>query len=102
MISSHPHFNKIFLGEAGYWLRYNYLGMEDAVKVITNNREYYVGASVINNLDELKTLTSSTHGYILYDYMAQLEVQMQLLHFLQQVNLTTSKSIDLTSNDDIS
>ncbi len=32
----------------------------------------------------------------------QLEVQMQLLHFLQQVNLTTSKSIDLTSNDDIS
>ncbi len=71
VISSHPHFNKIFLGEAGYWLRYNYLGMEDAVKVITNNREYYVGASVINNLDELKTLTSSTHGYILYDYMAQ-------------------------------
>ena len=37
VISSHPHFNKIFLGEAGYWIRYNYLGMEDSYKTIKNN-----------------------------------------------------------------
>ena len=28
IISSHPHFNKIFLGEAGYWIKYNYLPFE--------------------------------------------------------------------------
>jgi hypothetical protein len=71
VISSHPHFNKIFLDIAGYWLKYNYLGMEDTNKTITNNKEYYVGANVVNNLNELKTLIETNHGYIIYDYMAQ-------------------------------
>jgi hypothetical protein len=70
VISSHPHFNKIFLNKAEYWLRYDYLGMEDTNKIITNNREYYVGASVVNSLEELRQVTSAHHGYILYDYMA--------------------------------
>lgn len=70
VISSHPHFNKIFLGEAGYWLRYDYLGMEDGKKNVDDGKEYYVGASVINNLDELKNITATHHGYIVYDYMA--------------------------------
>ncbi len=70
VISSHPHFNKIFLDKAGYWLKYNYLGMEDGGKNVDDGKEYYVGASVINNLDELRQLTSAHHGYIIYDYMA--------------------------------
>lgn len=70
VISSHPHFNKIFLNVAGYWLKYDYLGIENGKTTITDGKEYYVGASVVNNLDELKKLTSEKHGYILYDYMA--------------------------------
>jgi 4-amino-4-deoxy-L-arabinose transferase-like glycosyltransferase len=70
VISSHPHFNKIFLNQAGYWIRYDYLGMEDTNKTIKDNKEYYVNAEVINNLEELKELTNNKHGYIVFDYMA--------------------------------
>ncbi|MDO8444402.1 MAG: glycosyltransferase family 39 protein, partial [bacterium] len=48
IISSHPAFNKIFLGEPGYWLSYHYLGVKDTPLYISpDNREYYVGAKVI-------------------------------------------------------
>lgn len=70
VISSHPHFNKIFLNQAGYWIRYDYLGMENTVTKIKDNKEYYVNAEVINNLEELKELTNNKHGYIIFDYMA--------------------------------
>ncbi|MEI6529373.1 MAG: glycosyltransferase family 39 protein [Candidatus Falkowbacteria bacterium] len=70
VISSHPHFNKIFLNQPGYWIRYDYLGMEDTNKTIKQNKEYYVNAEVINNLDELKNITNTKHGYIIFDYMA--------------------------------
>lgn len=84
VISSHPHFNKIFLNTAGYWLKYNYLGMEDTNKTITNNKEYYVGASVVNNLDELKNIAASHHGYILYDYMAMDgKIPTEMIQYIQ-------------------
>lgn len=70
IISSHPHFNKIFLGQPGYWIKYDYLGIEKTVEVIQENKEYYVGAEVINNLDELKKITQEKHGYIIFDYMS--------------------------------
>jgi hypothetical protein len=69
-ISSMPQFNKIFLGIPGYWIKYNYLGFTDRESKITNNKEYYVGAEVINNLEELKSITLDNHGYITIDYMA--------------------------------
>jgi 4-amino-4-deoxy-L-arabinose transferase-like glycosyltransferase len=70
VISSHPHFNKIFLNQAGYWTKYNYLGMEDTPNTVNDNKEYYVGAEIINNLEELKNITQKNHGYIVFDYMA--------------------------------
>jgi hypothetical protein len=82
VISSHPHFNKIFLNQPGYWIKYNYLGMEDTPNTIFLSsqassegsvpyyREYYVGAAVINNLAELKNIIQTHHGYIVFDYMA--------------------------------
>jgi len=71
VISSHPQFNKIFLHQPGYWLAYNYLGFENRVKIVDEtDREYYVGAEVINDLEELKQITSSTHGYIVFDQMS--------------------------------
>ena len=70
IISSHPHFNKIFLNEAGYWIKYNYLGMEDTPNIIENDQEYYVGAKVIDDLAELQLIITNSHGYIIFDYMA--------------------------------
>jgi len=69
IVSSLPQFNKIFLGEAGYWIKYSYLGFDDTAEYSKNNKEYYVNAEIINNLAELQTLTSSKHGYIVFDYM---------------------------------
>jgi len=70
VISSHPHFNKIFLNQPGYWIKYNYLGMEDTPNQTSDNKEFYVGAEIINNLEELKNITNTKHGYIIFDYMA--------------------------------
>ncbi len=70
IISSHPHFNKIYLNTAGYWLKYNYLGMEDTVTKITDDTEYYVGATVIDDLAELQSITQDKHGYVFFDYMS--------------------------------
>lgn len=72
IISSHPHFNKIFLNEPGYWLAYNYLGFDDRTEYRTpDNREYYVGAKVLDDVEALKTATKDNHGFIVFDYMAQ-------------------------------
>jgi Dolichyl-phosphate-mannose-protein mannosyltransferase len=71
IISGHPHFNKIFLNEPGYWLAYNYLGYDDRTEYRTaDNREYYVGALALDSVLDLKEATADTHGYIVYDYMA--------------------------------
>ncbi len=71
IISSYPVFNKIFLNEAGYWLKYDYWGLNNQSKHTKNNKEYYVGARVINNLEELENIIKNKHGYIVFDYMSQ-------------------------------
>ena len=70
IISSHPHFNKIFLGESGYWIRYDYLGIDNRAQWSKNDKEFYVGAKIIDDLNELKGITTNQHGYIIFDYMA--------------------------------
>ena len=70
IISSHPHFNKIFLNEAGYWIKYNYLGFNDnKSKYNQNDTEYYVGATIIDDLAEFKKIINNKHGFIVFDYM---------------------------------
>jgi 4-amino-4-deoxy-L-arabinose transferase-like glycosyltransferase len=84
VISSHPHFNKIFLNQPGYWIKYNYLGIEDTPNTITDNKEYYVGAEVINNLEELKKITAQKHGYIIFDYMStDGRIDPQIINYIQ-------------------
>ena len=68
IISSHPTFNKIYLHEAGYWLHYKYLGLNDKSNYMKNGREYYVNAEVINGLSELEQITTNNHGYIIFDF----------------------------------
>ncbi len=70
IISSHPQFNKIFLNRPGYWIKYNYSGIDNSDKLIKDDKEYYVNAKVIDNLEELKKTISQNHGYIVFDYMA--------------------------------
>jgi len=72
VISSHPHFNKIFLREPGYWISFNYLGFDGRNEFrTTDNREFYVGAQIIDTPEQLQQLTSNQHGFIVFDYMAQ-------------------------------
>ncbi len=70
IVSSQPQFNKIFLGEAGYWIKYNYLGFDDKTQFSKDDREYYVGAKIIDDLAELKAVTATSHGFIVFDIMS--------------------------------
>lgn len=70
VISSLSVFNKIFLNEPGYWLVYPYLGFEDARKYMANGLDYYAGAKTIQSVEELKEITGSIHGFIIFDFMA--------------------------------
>lgn len=64
IISTVPQFNKIFLNEPGYWLKYKSKNLGDFEK---DGKEIYVGATSIHSLDELVTLTSSAHGFIVFE-----------------------------------
>ncbi|MCW1892514.1 MAG: glycosyltransferase family 39 protein [Candidatus Uhrbacteria bacterium] len=70
VISSHAHFNKIFLQQPGYWLGYDYLGRSGVGIPKTQTHEPYVNASVVHDLDELVALMESRHGYIVFDHMS--------------------------------
>ncbi|MFM2423976.1 MAG: hypothetical protein RLZZ70_365 [Candidatus Parcubacteria bacterium] len=72
IISSHPHFTKIFLNQAGYWISYDYLGLDNRTQYRTaDDREYYVGAISLDSLEELKTTTQNNSGFIVLDYMTK-------------------------------
>jgi hypothetical protein len=69
VISSHPHFNKIFLNTTGYWIAFDYLGNNEPVsKELMAER--YVGASVIHDIDELRRVMNTNHGFIVYDFQS--------------------------------
>ncbi|MEJ0053264.1 MAG: glycosyltransferase family 39 protein [bacterium] len=70
IVSSLPQFTKIFLGEPGYWVRYDYLGFDDPAAVSPDGRESYVGARVLDGLAPLQALTSSSRGYLVLDTLA--------------------------------
>jgi len=85
VISSHPHFNKIFLETAGYWIKYDYLGIEDFNKKIKEDKEYYVGAMVVNDLEELKKLIDNKHGYIIFDlYAIDGRIDKTIVQYIQE------------------
>lgn len=70
IISSHPHFNKIFLNQAGYWIKYDYLGFDNEKMKSVDDKEFYVGAKIIDDLIELKEITANKNGYIILDFMS--------------------------------
>ncbi|MFA6570608.1 MAG: glycosyltransferase family 39 protein [Bacteroidota bacterium] len=69
-ISSHPQFNKIFLGEAGYWIKYDYLGFDNKAQYNNDDHEYYVGAKIMDDLAELQATIMTSHGFIVFDFMS--------------------------------
>lgn len=71
VVSSHPHFNKIFLHEAGYWIQYNYLGITGTPSTVTDGKEYYVGATALSDLAAIQNTVAMHHGFIVFDYMAK-------------------------------
>jgi len=72
IISAHPTFNQIYLDQPGYWIKYNYWGRKEAnnFEKITDDKDFYVAAKVIDDLAELKEVTSQNHGYVVLDFMS--------------------------------
>lgn len=85
VISTHPQFNKIFLGQAGYWLAYDYLGRENVDEFTNLDKDYYVNAEVIHSLTELQQLMETRHGYVIYDYMSiDGRLSDEIIKYIQQ------------------
>ena len=74
IISSHPHFSYLFLGQSGYWLPIDYLGDNEDRRplssLLSNNSERYVGASIIPDPASLESLTQRESGFLIFDYQA--------------------------------
>lgn len=84
IISTHPQFNKIFLNENGYWIKYDYIGLENFTRGIKNDREHYVNAIVIDDLNEFINITNKNHGYVIFDFMAtQNRVPENILNYIK-------------------
>ncbi len=85
VISTHPQFNKIFLGQPGYWLAYDYLGRADIDKVTDEGKDHYVNAEVIHSLAQLQWLMETRHGYVIYDYMSiDGRLSEEIITYIQQ------------------
>ncbi|MCD5381816.1 MAG: glycosyltransferase family 39 protein [Candidatus Pacebacteria bacterium] len=69
IISSHPHFTKIFLDTAGYWLAHSYLGYDTYDSHTVQGRELYVDAMIIDSVAELDAITKMKTGFLVFDYM---------------------------------
>lgn len=71
VIAAYAVFNKIFLNEPGYWIknRFNLAGGDTWIDP-ERDIEYYVGARVVDDLEELKKVMFENHGFIVLDFMS--------------------------------
>lgn len=68
IISSEPVFTKIFLNQKGYYLAYNRDNSKNnPVDKDISGKEYYVGATIINNISQIDNLLKTKHGFIVFD-----------------------------------
>jgi hypothetical protein len=85
IISSHPQFTRIFLEQPGYWIAFDYLGRKGRSVPISKKTERYVNAAIIHNSAEFQSLTSSTHGYFVYDYQSSdRRIDPAILQYIQE------------------
>ncbi|MFZ5392046.1 MAG: glycosyltransferase family 39 protein [Patescibacteria group bacterium] len=85
VISAYPNLTKIYLNQPGYWLAFDYLGKNNPDKYVgSSGREIYANAPTINNLEELKKLSSTKKTYILYDQMARDRLEPALLEYIEK------------------
>jgi asparagine N-glycosylation enzyme membrane subunit Stt3 len=93
IISSQPQFTKLYLREPGYWIKYNYLGLDDRAIYNKNDKEFYVGATIIDSLEELQQITTGKHGFLVMDYMAEAKMDPEIVAYIrQQYELAFSKT----------
>jgi hypothetical protein len=85
VISSMPQFTQIYLFEPGYWIQYDYLGLNDpGYTLAKDGKDPYVGAIVLHNLSDIESLTRTSHGFIVYDYQStQGRIDPTILSYIQ-------------------
>jgi hypothetical protein len=69
IISPFTQMDKVYLGKSDYWLAINLDGRK-LDKSALKEREYYNNAIIISDVDKLKDVINSQHGYIVVDNMA--------------------------------
>jgi 4-amino-4-deoxy-L-arabinose transferase-like glycosyltransferase len=84
IISSMPQFNRIFLDTPGYWIKYSYTGVSENMDRDNDNKEFYVGAQILHNLEDLQALTGTTSGYIVLDQMAKEKISPDIIKYIEQ------------------
>ncbi|MES2668572.1 MAG: glycosyltransferase family 39 protein [Patescibacteria group bacterium] len=82
IVTTQPPFNEIYLDEPGYWIRYSYNG-KDYMKETEDDREFYVGAKIIDDVAELRALARSTTGFVLLDVYAARRVPAETRAYIE-------------------
>ena len=84
IVSAYPQFNKIYLNQPGYWLAFDYLGGQNPSRyILADQHEIYANSPVINNLEELKKISSEKEIYVLYDQMARDRLDPDLINYIE-------------------
>lgn len=87
IISTQPVFTLLYLHEPGYWLTYKYLGKYDNLTYVTNGKEKYAGATVLNDND-FETIVQKHHGFVVIDSLAtQGRLSVNILSQLNHLRL---------------
>ena len=90
IISGFPAVDNYYLGKADYWLEFSLSGRKsDLVRYRINgtNNEVYANATIINNLDSFKNITSSGRGWVVLDKLSARRINSNITKFIAS-NLT--------------
>lgn len=96
VVSAQPVFNKIFLSQAGYWIKYSYSG-KGYTPETADGREWYVGAKILDGAADVKALASTTHGYVIMDRLALQRLDDETVQYLVTLEKVFEKKDDVWS-----
>jgi hypothetical protein len=70
VVSAFTQLHKVYLGEKGFWLKVNLSGRYGgAESKIIDGRDYYAGATIMEDIEAFKSLVASHHGFVIVDYL---------------------------------
>jgi hypothetical protein len=78
IISPHTMMSKIYLGENGIWLPISLTGKASEVEQqLSEGRDYYTGAPLIANVEQMTNILETQKGFIVMDGMTRIRLKEQ-------------------------